>query len=700
MVVLTLVAALVVTTLPAAQAAAPLARPTAPAAAPLVSGSTATLVATDAGWTTSRRPHAPQRTHPLSVTASQDRTFLKFDAAPEGYEVTSATLVLRVRSTTATQPGIVVYPTTTSWRSATLTYANQPAPTGPAVSAPSAAARAGAQLRIPIDPGAVATDGSFGLRLHYVQRYIRLLLEGRGTDAPRLELTLTPETDAPPAGEKPDPTPTPAPTPTPTPTPTPEPTPAPEPTTPAPEPTEKPTEPATPPAPQPPSDGGSARPAPRPDDGPLVFAHYFTPYPLSLDNARPESDYYARHYLQPSGENGKFASSGGLLRDRPISPGPQSGDWEMANFVSEIEQAKSAGIDGWTLDLLSSSGRNWTYALMIMEAADRVGDFSVVPMVDATAGFVDSTPAQVASLLAQLYRYDSAYREPDGDYLLSSFKAENKPVSWWRQVIEQLEGRHGIPVAFQALFLDASEANMRTYAPIAESFSNWGTRTEHGARTRPNYVERAAKFDRTWMEPVAVQDVRYKEARWAESMNTAAVRAQWERILEQDPEYVQVVTWNDYSESTQVAPSMAHGTAFLDIMRYYISWYHTGSAPAITSDEIVLTHRIHPLAARPSYSHTLMSTPTLGGTSVAARDAVEALVWLTAPAVVEVTVAGKTTRFDAPAGVSAFTVPPGVGTVSAKVVRSGQTAVSLTSPHEVVAKPYVQDLQYWAASTW
>ena len=45
----------------------------------------------------------------------------------------------------------------------------------------------------------------------------------------------------------------------------------------------------------------------------VVFAHYFTPYPVSLDNADPASDYYARNYLNFNGESGKYVAYGGLL---------------------------------------------------------------------------------------------------------------------------------------------------------------------------------------------------------------------------------------------------------------------------------------------------------------------------------------------------------------------------------------------------
>jgi hypothetical protein len=434
-------------------------------------------------------------------------------------------------------------------------------------------------------------------------------------------------------------------------------------------------------------------------DRPLVFAHYFTPYPLSIDNRTESTDYYTRHYLSPDGESGKFASVGGLLRDRPVSPGVStSTDWRVNNFATEVQQAKSAGIDGFTLNLMSTGGQNWDAAVNLMKAASQVGGFAVVPMVDGSSGFSSASAETVASLLSQLYKYSSAYKE-DGEYLLSSFKAEGAAVSWWTQVITLLETKYGVPITFQAVFNNASDTNLKAFAPIADGFGNWGTRTERTTLNSPDNVARAHALGKTWMSPVAVQDVRYRSLSWAESNNTAAVRAQWSRAISQKADYVQLVTWNDYSESTQIAPSQDHGSAFLDLTRYYTAWFHTGSQPAVTTDTILLTHRTQFVNAKPSYSQSLMGAPALDGTSTPARDMVEALVWLPSPGTVQLTVGGTTTSFSAPAGVSAYTVPLQLGTVSAKIVRSGTTAKSLISPYTVVSTPYVQDLQYYAASS-
>ena len=53
-----------------------------------------------------------------------------------------------------------------------------------------------------------------------------------------------------------------------------------------------------------------------------VFAHYFTPYPLCINNKDPDQAYYRVHYLHPHGENGKFLEKGGLLRQKPLDRAP------------------------------------------------------------------------------------------------------------------------------------------------------------------------------------------------------------------------------------------------------------------------------------------------------------------------------------------------------------------------------------------
>lgn len=435
-----------------------------------------------------------------------------------------------------------------------------------------------------------------------------------------------------------------------------------------------------------------------PGQGRKVFAHYFPPYPISIDNLPAAKDYYTVNYLTVEGEGGKHAAYGGLLRDRPLPRAPVSEpDWRIQDLRTEVRQAKAAGIDGFTVNILGLSGMNWTATVNLMRAAAEVGGFTIVPSVDATAGIASESPSAVATRLAELYQYSSA-ENIDGEYLLSSFAAERKSTRWWQQVTAELEKVHNVPIKFMAVFLDASDVNLQAFAPITYGFGNWGVRTADGVNRAPNYAARAHSLGRTWMEPVAFQDARPRAGTFAEAGNTETGRAAWSKAVRDQAEYVQIVTWNDYSESTQIAPSQAHGSALLDLSARYISGFKKGKEAEVGSDQLYLTHRIHPYDAQTTSGIDGMSS-TLGGASTPPRDTVEALAFLSSPALVQITSGGSTKTFEAPAGVSAFTVPLRPGVVSGKVIRDSSVAVSVVSPHTVTTSPEVQDFQYFAAQS-
>jgi len=103
------------------------------------------------------------------------------------------------------------------------------------------------------------------------------------------------------------------------------------------------------------------------------------------------------------------------------------------------------------------------------------------------------------------------------------------------------------------------------------------------------------------MAPVTGQDFRPKDAWYLESRNSYAFRGTWESIIQNvSTQWVQLITWNDYSETTQVSPNSCSGTSFADIANYYIIWFKTGSPPTILRDAIYYFHRIHSSAALPN----------------------------------------------------------------------------------------------------
>ncbi|MFJ5088149.1 glycoside hydrolase family 71 protein [Streptomyces sp. NPDC088674] len=430
--------------------------------------------------------------------------------------------------------------------------------------------------------------------------------------------------------------------------------------------------------------------------GKKVYAHYFTPYPLSLDNQAPGADYYARNYLRPDGESGKHAAYGGLLRDRPRPVAPGKGDWQRANLEQEVRTARDAGLDGFTVDLLSLSGPNWDRVKLLMAAARTVDPgFRVVLMPDMVA-LAGTDPGTLAARLAELAASPAAGRFADGRLVVSPFKAEAKDPGWWSQVLDILRTRHGTDAALLPVFLDFP-ANAARFAPLSEGFSEWGNRSYTAQDGAAADVARAKDLGKLWMQPVSVQDARPNQGVFDEAGNTATLRASWQAAIDTDADWVQLTTWNDYSEGTQFAPSLHNGYTYLDLSSYYLTRFKTGDWPRIVRDTVYVTSRTQFAAASPAQGTA--KTMRLRGNSAPARDTVEALAFLSAPAAVRVLQDGATKEERLNTGVHPLVVPLRTGTATGEIWRDGTRTASVRTAYPVEAKPKVQDLQYYAVSS-
>lgn len=83
------------------------------------------------------------------------------------------------------------------------------------------------------------------------------------------------------------------------------------------------------------------------------------------------------------------------------------------------------------------------------------------------------------------------------------------------------------------------------------------------------------------MQPVAFQDVRPSQSIYDEAQNSQNLQNMWQIAIASNSEWVQLVTWNDYSEGTSFAPSVGHGRALLDMSSYGLYSFRTGKIPRI-----------------------------------------------------------------------------------------------------------------------
>lgn len=433
----------------------------------------------------------------------------------------------------------------------------------------------------------------------------------------------------------------------------------------------------------------------------LVFAHYFTQFTLSESNT---SDYYANNYLPPSGEGGVHVAYGGYLRERPLPVGYTStSSYLVDDMKTEVTRATQAGLDGFAVDILTTdtTSYHWTRIKALMQAAAAVDpNFKLMLMPDSYSFSVKSTPptaAAVAQAIASVANDPTMFKLADGRLVVSVFDPEAQGAAYWQSFITTMKNTYGITVAFVPCFNNYG-ANVAAFASFSYGLSEWGGRSPKVSNSIADNGTDAHSRGKIWMQPVSYQDERPSQHSYAEAQNGDNYRITWASAINTNADWVQIPTWNDYSEEAEIGPSTHHGYSLLDLTSYYLTKFKTGQDPQIVRDVAYVSHRIQKASATVTNETSPM---TLRVDSSAARDDVEIATFLTAAATVTVHVGSNTYTYSAPAGVSQQVYPIASGTVSVDVVRGGSTVASVSSPYSISTASSVayQDLHYYYVSS-
>jgi hypothetical protein len=435
-----------------------------------------------------------------------------------------------------------------------------------------------------------------------------------------------------------------------------------------------------------------------------VFAHYFFPYPLSLDNAAPAHDYYNRNYLSKTGESGKWAAQGGLLRQRPLGRTPTANAaWLQLNMEAEIREAMARGINGFAFDVMSVAevtGSNSPLQRLLAAALAVDSRFKIMVMPDMTT--LRGNTSALVQIIASVASSPTAYRLSDGRLVSSAFDAGLDSPAWWTSVLSQLKAK-GINVAFVPVFL-SWQGSIEAFAPISYGISAWGTATAASAsvmQADPDIVQSA--YGKMFMMPINLQQYRPKNFTYWEAGNSASFRNSWMSAINGDADWVQLVTWNDFSESSQISPYTDAtlrrdiGTGYYDMNAFFATWFLTGQKPAITHDVLYYFYRREPsTAAGPAQSQL---NKIVTGT---AENHIELVAFLTAPGTLKITIGGKTYTQSAPAGITSFKIPTQPGVPLFALSRSGTDVFSFVGGVQIYGSSGipsgVQDLTYWSGS--
>lgn len=423
-----------------------------------------------------------------------------------------------------------------------------------------------------------------------------------------------------------------------------------------------------------------------------VFAHYFTQFPISQDNEEGASDYYARHYLTPEGEGGKFRSSGGFILQRPLPRASiHASDWADRDMRTEITRAIQIGLDGFACDLLSTSGYHWERAKRLLDAADAVdSQFKVLLMPDMEAEFRDS-PMNLENAIRVWWKHPSAMKTADGGLVVAAFNAQRQDAQWWSKLQNRMNAE-GIPIALFPVF-QGWDRYAREFSTISFGISDWGVRSPSANKTWATVPARAKAYGVKWMMPVSPQDIRPKNLMYWESRNSENYRVMWENAIYGGADWVQVISWNDYSEATEIAPSTGTASAFYELTAYYIAWFKTGAQPEIKRDAIYYFHRSHSVRARPDAAKQATHYRRFPSSDETSDD-IEVVAFLVTPGDLRISVGEHHYSRHLPQGMSVYRVPVTEGWPLFSLVRNGRTVLQRRSHIQISNAITYQDLLY------
>lgn len=182
----------------------------------------------------------------------------------------------------------------------------------------------------------------------------------------------------------------------------------------------------------------------------------------------------------------------------------------------------------------------------------------------------------------------------------------------------------------------------------------------------------------------------------------------WQGIIQDDADWVEIVTWNDYQEDSNIMPFRfayppmaeqfycSRDESFLDITEFYARWYKTGARPKVTQDKLYYAYRNRPRDLTQAWdtkeNRWLDVTKESGSLRFVDQihDDVEDNIYVTTflkePAELIVSVGDVKQKFNQPAGIGYAALPLRAGVPHFALFRSGKQLLEMDGRKEIIGK--------------
>ncbi|KAG9242271.1 putative alpha-1,3-glucanase/mutanase [Calycina marina] len=392
----------------------------------------------------------------------------------------------------------------------------------------------------------------------------------------------------------------------------------------------------------------------------------------------------------------------GIVWDRT---GPS--DWD-----ADMQRAKAYGIDAFALDIGTESNIDQLLGDAYASAANN--GMKLFISFDFGAGWSTGSASAVGAKIAQ-YASESAQLLVNGKPFASSFAGGGVDVSAVRSAA-------GIPIYFAPNFYPGQDFSQ------IDSALSWGAWDSNGANKAPvpgGTTVTIEDNDNAYVSSLAGKPYVAPISPWFFTHYGAEVSypknwvfpsdllwySRWESILSLQPQFLEIITWNDYGESHYIGPlSSKHGDdgaskwvndmphdGWLDMAKPFIAAYKAGASSPnayIANDQLVYWYRPELKSLNCDSTDTTMAAADNSSGNYfhgkpdgwnTLSDSVFVVALLTQPGVVIIRSGDNTQTFDAPAGATAYQVSMQVGQQQFTLSRNGNTVLSGVSLKDISA---------------
>jgi glucan endo-1,3-alpha-glucosidase len=398
-----------------------------------------------------------------------------------------------------------------------------------------------------------------------------------------------------------------------------------------------------------------------------------------------------------------------------------TGEAKVRAYMKEIQQAQAIGIDGFALNvgswLSSGAGAEYyiAYSSQMFEAAARLNSgFKLMFSADFCCGNQASDAEDMMRRFINYPRFAAVYFQHDGKYVLTTFAGDGLGVATWQKIKSDLATganpstatvdpswaattiavtgpprNSSIPIFLVPAFFAAFGGELPTQSQIQSGFSTWKSTVDGlfywGIAGVPGsggpldqipsseaYASVLHGADKLYMAPIALQFWGADAARYFEYSGYQGMRDMWMNAINvTHPDWVEIITWNDFIEGTYVSPIddpnkypfatflvqsglptqpgplnyfHSHVGAWA-LLPYFIEWYKTGSEPEIHKNSVFWAYRTQSIN-----DQATSGIPALGTLNGPIADEIYVTTNLARPGTLSVTSGTLTTSFNLSAG--------------------------------------------------